>query len=71
MATKKQSKPKQDDHAAALLKQGTVTITAQSREEIYALAEQLTSQLADVEWTRGMVEHCSGSFTQKYSLVKK
>lgn len=72
MATKKQTKPKQDDLASALMKKGSLTITAESREALYAKGQELLKQLpADAVWTRGMVEHLDGSFLQTYSLIKK
>ena len=55
-----------------LLKKGTVTLKAESRESIYADGDALLKQLpSDMEWTRGAVEYVDGSFIQKYSLIKK
>ena len=53
-----------------LLENGTTTLTANSREAIYKDADELVGLIPeDVKWTRSAVEHCNGTFTQKYSLI--
>lgn len=54
-----------------LLKKGTVTLKAESRDTIYADGDAMLKQLpSDMEWTRGAVEYVNGLFYQKYELKK-
>lgn len=62
---------KNDNTLDVLLKKGTVTLKAESRESIYKDGDELLKQLpSDVEWTRGAVEFVDGLFYQNYSLKK-
>lgn len=54
-----------------LLAEGTMTLTANSREEIYEQAEALVAAIpGDTKWTRTIVEHNAGIFKQTYSIIK-
>jgi hypothetical protein len=54
-----------------LLAEGTMTLTANSREEIYEQAEALVAAIpGDTKWTRNIVEHNAGIFTQTYFIIK-
>jgi hypothetical protein len=54
-----------------LLAEGTMTLTANSREEIYEQAEALVAAIpGDTTWTRNIVEHNAGIFTQTYFIIK-
>jgi ribosome maturation protein Sdo1 len=54
-----------------LLAEGTMTLTANSREEIYEQAEALVATIpGDTKWTRTIVEHNAGIFKQTYSIIK-
>jgi hypothetical protein len=54
-----------------LLAEGTMTLTANSREEIYEQAEALVAAIpGDTKWTRNSVEHNAGIFTQTYFIIK-
>lgn len=54
-----------------LLAKGTLTIKADSRESIYAQADALVESMpAGTKWTRTIVEHNAGQFTQTYSIIK-
>lgn len=54
-----------------LIADGTLTLTANSREEIYEQAEELVASIPKgTRWTRNIVEHNAGIFTQTYSLIK-
>lgn len=54
-----------------LLKNGSVTLTSDSRESIYNDADELVGKIPqDVKWTRGAVEHREGIFTQTYEIIK-
>lgn len=54
-----------------LLAEGTMTLTANSREEIYEQAEALVAAIpGDTKWTRTIVEHNAGIFTQTYFIIK-
>lgn len=51
---------------------GQLTITADSRQEIYEQAEALVAAIPQgVEWTRTIVEHQDGRFSQTYFIIKK
>lgn len=69
------AEPKQESAITAdeLLKNGTQTLVADSREAIYEKAKQLVGMIPEgVNWTRGIVEHdaeCT-EFTQTYILIK-
>lgn len=53
-----------------LLKRGTTTLTAGSRDDIYAMSTQLAGLIPeDVKWTRTAVEHTGGSFTQTFTII--
>ena len=56
-----------------LLKDGTLTLTATSREEIYKKGETIVAGIPlGTKWTRTIVIHDGqGNFTQTYSLIKK
>ena len=57
-----------------LLEDGEVTITAESREDIYRQADELVAQIPEgVEWTRPAVEYDgeTGIFSQTYYIIKK
>jgi hypothetical protein len=59
--------------AEELLAQGTTTLSATSREEIYKQADELLAALPlGTKWTRTIVEHdpWAGTFTQTYSILK-
>ncbi len=54
-----------------LLAEGTMTLTANSREKIYEQAEALVAAIpGDTKWTRTIVEHNAGIFKQTYSIIK-
>jgi hypothetical protein len=54
-----------------LLAEGKLTLTADSREEIYEQAEALVAAIpGDTKWTRSFVEHNAGNFTQTYFIIK-
>ena len=54
-----------------LLAEGTLTLTAQSREDIYEQAEALVAVIPDgTKWTRNIVEHDAGNFKQTYYIIK-
>ena len=54
-----------------LLAEGELTLTANSREEIYEQAEALVAAIpGDTKWTRTIVEHNAGIFKQTYSIIK-
>lgn len=54
-----------------LLKNGSVTLTSDSRESIYNDATELVGKIPqDVKWTRGAVEHREGIFYQTYDIIK-
>ena len=54
-----------------LLAEGTMTLTANSREEIYEQAEAIVAAIpGDTKWTRTIVEHNAGIFKQTYSIIK-
>lgn len=62
---------KNDNTLDVLLKKGTVTLKAESRESIYKDGDELLKQLpSDVEYMRGAVEFVDGLFYQNYSLKK-
>lgn len=67
------SKKTSDSESAIekLLAEGTMTLTANSREEIYEQAEALVAAIpGDTKWTRTIVEHNAGIFKQTYSIIK-
>ena len=69
--SKKEQTNQQKSLIDELLENGTTTLTADSREAIYKDADELVGLIPeDVKWTRSVVEHCNGTFTQKYSLIK-
>lgn len=54
-----------------LLADGSLTLTANSREEIYEQAEALVAAIPDgTKWTRNIVEHDAGNFKQTYYIIK-
>lgn len=57
-----------------LLQDGEVTITAESRKDIYRQADELVAQIPDgVQWTRPAVQYDSesGIFSQTYYIIDK
>lgn len=57
-----------------LLKEGKLTLTAKSREEIYAKSKELVDSMPEgTKWTRPAVEYDpeTGIFSQKYTIIKK
>lgn len=57
-----------------LLKEGEVTLTANSREAIYAQSKEFVDTIPEgTTWTRPAVEYdpATGLFSQKYNIVKK
>lgn len=56
-----------------LLKTGTTTIEAASREEVYKLSADLVAEIPDgTPWERSCVMFDGvNSFTQKYNLIKE
>lgn len=64
-------KTKTSTQADALLSAGTLTIDADSRENLYAKAAEIAEAIpGDVAWTRGAVMHADGLFTQTFTLIK-
>lgn len=54
-----------------LIADGTLTLTANSRDEIYEQADELVASIPDgTKWTRNIVEHNAGIFTQTYFIIK-
>ena len=54
-----------------LLAEGTLTLTAESRADIYEQAEALVAAIpANTKWTRNIVEYNAGIFTQTYNIIK-
>lgn len=54
-----------------LLAEGTLTLTAESRADIYEKAEALVAAIpAGTKWTRNIVEYNAGIFTQTYNIIK-
>ena len=65
----KQKTEKQD--IEKLLADGTLTLTANSREDIYKQAEALVASIPKgTKWTRNIVEHNAGNFKQTYYIIK-
>lgn len=57
-----------------LLKEGKVTLTGKSREEIYVKSKELVDSMPEgTKWTRPAVEYDpeTGIFSQKYTIIKK
>lgn len=57
-----------------LLREGELTLTAHSREEIYAKSKELVDSMPEgTKWTRPAVEYDpeTGIFSQKYTIIKK
>lgn len=57
-----------------LLKEGELTITAKSREDIYAKSKELVDSMTEgTKWTRQAVTFNpeTGIFSQKYTIIKK
>ena len=54
-----------------LLANGTLTLTADSREKIYEQSNALVAAIPNgTKWTRGIVEHNAGIFKQTYFIIK-
>ena len=54
-----------------LLADGTLTLTADSREKIYEQSNTLVAAIPNgTKWTRGIVEHNAGIFKQTYFIIK-
>ena len=64
---------KKNDTIDELLQNGTLTLSANSREEIYAKSEELVAAIPDgVQWSRSIVFFDGQkTFTQSYSIIKK
>lgn len=57
-----------------LLREGELTLTAKSREEIYTKSKELVDSIPEgTKWTRPAVEYDpeTGIFSQKYTIIKK
>lgn len=55
----------------ALLRDGSVTLTGDSRQNIYDQGEALVTNLpAGTKWTRTIVDFNAGLFSQTYTLIK-
>lgn len=57
-----------------LLREGELTLTAKSREEIYAKSKELVDSMPEgTKWTRPAVEYDpeTGIFSQTYTIIKK
>ena len=55
-----------------LLESGSVTLTADTRKDVYVLSEALSAAIpADVKWTRNVVFFDGRQFTQMFSIIKK
>ena len=71
--TENTEQTKQPDFVKELLEKGSVTLTAESRDDIYQMGDDLLMAIPQgTKWTRGIVEHdveCT-VFTQTYSLIK-
>ena len=68
MSKKNESDKKAIDQ---LMADGTLTLTASSRAEIYEQAEALVAAIPDgTKWTRNIVEHEAGNFKQTYFIIK-
>lgn len=68
MSKKTETKGKAIDK---LLADGTLTLTGNSREEIYEQAEALVAAIPDgTKWNRTFVEHNAGNFKQTYFIIK-
>ena len=64
-------KTKTNAQADALLSAGTLTIDADSREELYNKSAEIAEAIPnDVAWTRGAVMHADGLFSQIFTLIK-
>lgn len=64
-------KTKTNAQADALLSAGTLTIDADSREELYNKSAEIAEAIPnDVAWTRGAVMHADGLFTQTFTIIK-
>lgn len=68
------AKSKEQTASELLLKNGTVTLTAKTREDLYEQAQSLTDSLPkDTKWTRTMYEFNAESldYVQTISIIKK
>ncbi len=55
-----------------LLADGTLTLTGESRADIYEQAEALVDSIPDgTKWTRNIVEFDGTTFSQTYFITKK
>ena len=72
MATKKTNTDQQPAAIDELLKNGTLTLTAESRKDIYKMSDDLLKAMPQgTKWTRTIVMFDGiGTFTQTYSLIK-
>lgn len=78
-AGNQQQETQQQDHTDGkpldvLLREGELTLTAKSREEIYAKSKELVDSMPEgTKWTRPAVEYDpeTGIFSQKYTIIKK
>lgn len=67
----KKDKENTKNIAQDLIKDGNITISAASRQELYQAACQLVTDIpADVNWMRGCVIYDNGAFHQTYSINK-
>lgn len=65
------SKTKNNTPLEQLIEEGKTIIEGESREEVYQKAEALVAAIpAGTKWTRSIVEHNQGQFSQTYSLIK-
>lgn len=54
-----------------LLADGTLTLTGQSRADVYEQAEALVESIPEgTKWTRNIVEFDGETFTQTYFIIK-
>lgn len=69
--TKTEAQNQQTALIDELLKNGTATVTGDSRQSVYDQGDALVEQIPpDVKWTRTIVSHADGVFSQTYSVIK-
>jgi len=65
------SKQNDNPQLQQLIADGQTVIEGTSREEVYQKAEELVAAIPEgTKWTRSIVEHNQGHFSQTYSLIK-
>lgn len=67
----KKKAPQQNHSFDELMLNGTTTLTADSRKDIYEMSASLVGLIPEeVRWTRTVVEYKENAFTQTFTLIK-